>query len=690
VQLAPGTRPHPEYELVERLGRGGFGEVWKAKGPGGFPVALKFIRLEDRAGTVEQRALQLVQEVRHINVLGQFGSWQRDGYLIIATELAERTLLDRLHEAVAQGLPGIPRKELLEYMREAAKGLDYLDGKGLQHRDVKPANFLLVGGGVKLADFGLAKLLERTQATSSGGMTPAYAAPELFHNQISRRTDQYALAVSYYQLRTNRLLYDGLPANIMAGHLLLAPDLSALPEGERPALARALAKKPEERWPSCRAFVEALAAGAAGHAAASTAPAKGKPPQAPRRGPAHVRPAARDSFTQVPSKRTRKEAGALRHWRGTRGVVAAGFVGLGLLATLVLLSALWPGQKPTGRRASKENPASQVKPGLERNAPPAPEPPKKDPPPVPVVQPAPVPVRLDPETGLPVEMTSSSLGMKLVLIPAGRFRMGSPEDDPLGENNEKPQHEVEISKPFYMGVYTVTVGEFRKFVEEANYRTGAETDGRGGSGYNATSRTFENPKPEYNWKHVGWEQGDRHPVVNVTWNDAVRFCEWLSRKEGKMYELPTEAEWEYACRAGTTTRTYQGDESKVLREIANLADDSLKAMADTSGIRIEPWDDGYPFTAPVGQFKPNAWGLYDMLGNAQQWCADRRSGYTHEFVRDPKGPAKGDRMIRRNANWASDARDCRAAMRMTLAGRSDRSAELGFRVVCRPAPRDSE
>src|SRR5262249_14303098 len=269
LALKSGERPLPEYELRRKLRKGGFGEVWQAQGPGGFDVALKFIRLGNHAGQVEIRSLELIKSIRHAHLLVQFGAWQRDNHLIIALELGDQTLLDRLREAVSKGLPGIPPGELLEYMREAAKGLDYLNEQHkVQHRDVKPANFLLVGGCVKVADYGLAKVLEHTVTVASGSMTPAYAAPEFFENKVSRWSDQYALAESYCQLRGNRLPFGGDYASIMLGHLTRPPDLSMLPEAERPAVARALAKKPEDRWPTCRAFVEALAAGIAGRAPA--------------------------------------------------------------------------------------------------------------------------------------------------------------------------------------------------------------------------------------------------------------------------------------------------------------------------------------------------------------------------------------------------------------------------------------
>src|SRR5205807_3850059 len=137
-------------------------------------------------------------------------------FLILALELGEGTLMDRLKEVQAAGLPGIPPAELLDHMRDAARGLDYLNGRGIQHRDVKPHNFLLVGGGVKVADFGLAKLLEHTLTSNTGSLTPAYAAPEFFKGQTSTLSDQYSLAVSYCELRGGRLPFNGNAMQLMA------------------------------------------------------------------------------------------------------------------------------------------------------------------------------------------------------------------------------------------------------------------------------------------------------------------------------------------------------------------------------------------------------------------------------------------------------------------------------------------
>ncbi len=267
-RFSPGEEPVAGYRLVMRLGAGGFGEVWKATAPGGLPVALKFVRLGHRVGDTERHALGVMKDVRHPNLLAVVGSWETRGYLVIAMELADKTLLHRLKEANAEGLLGIRRDELFGYMADAARGLDYLhtphvfsgESKpvGLQHRDIKPHNLLLSGGGVKVGDFGLVRVLKHTTTGHSGGMTYEYAAPEFFADLTSSRSDQYSLAVTYCELRGGRLPFTGNAAQLMKGHLEQEPDLSMLPEQERAAVRRALAKKPSERWPSCAAFVEAL------------------------------------------------------------------------------------------------------------------------------------------------------------------------------------------------------------------------------------------------------------------------------------------------------------------------------------------------------------------------------------------------------------------------------------------------
>jgi len=268
--LKPGFVPLPNYRLESRLGRGGFGEVWRASAPGGFHVALKFVRLNSAIGDTELRSLQVIKDVRHPHLLSVSGAWQQNDWLIIAMELADGTLEQRHRDYKSQGSPGIPYDELIRYLTEAAEGLDYLneprqsngDGlrHGIQHRDVKPQNLLLVGGSLKVGDFGLARVLEHGQASHTGSLTYAYAAPEFFTGQTSSQSDQYSLAVTYCYLRGGRLPFNGERGKLMMGHLNKAPDLSMLPPEERPVVAKALAKKPTERWKSCGEFVSQLRA----------------------------------------------------------------------------------------------------------------------------------------------------------------------------------------------------------------------------------------------------------------------------------------------------------------------------------------------------------------------------------------------------------------------------------------------
>ncbi len=270
IALNPGDEPIPGFRLVRRRGRGGFGEVWEAEASGGFLVALKFVRLSSRARAAELRALEFVRGIHHPNLLANFGSWQVDDTLIIGMELADRSLWERYIEAADEGLSGIPRAELLGYLAEVAAGIGHLneyrhsfDGRtriGVQHRDIKPSNILLFGGGAKVADLGMARAMEGEVSGHTGIWTFSYAAPEFFRGETTRQSDQYGLAATYCQLRCGRLPFEGTAASVTAGHLFGKPDLDALPEPERPIVERALAKVPGDRWPDCRAFVNALRA----------------------------------------------------------------------------------------------------------------------------------------------------------------------------------------------------------------------------------------------------------------------------------------------------------------------------------------------------------------------------------------------------------------------------------------------
>jgi serine/threonine protein kinase len=263
-------RPPPGYSLVRRLGGGGFGEVWEAVDEDDVRVALKFVRLEEeQIGKAEWDALQIIKNVRHPNLLVPFKSWQSPDHLILGMELAEGTLMQRLTEARKRGLAGIPRAEAIELLREAARGLDYLNsrshsldekrGGGIYHCDIKPQNILLMGGAVKVADFGLSKFTMHSLTDREAGMTIPYAAPEFLNRKAARQSDQYSLAIVYCQVCGGRLPFTGSVAKVVTGHLTRMPDLEMIPTADRPAVLRALSKDPRHRFPSCTAFLDELA-----------------------------------------------------------------------------------------------------------------------------------------------------------------------------------------------------------------------------------------------------------------------------------------------------------------------------------------------------------------------------------------------------------------------------------------------
>lgn len=268
IVLEPNAEPIPGYRLIERLGHGGFGEVWKAEAPGGLLKAVKFVfgQIPGRKGAEENKAereykgLTRMKDIRHPFVLSMERFEIIEGRLIFVMELADRDLYTRLKECKSQGLIGIPRVELLKYLVEAAEALDLMNFQHeIQHLDIKPQNLFLVQSHVKVADFGLAKELEGFIANVTGGMTPMYAGPEIFGGKVSRNSDQYSLAVVYQELLTGRLPFPGpSPVQFMNQHLYKEPDLRPLPGCDQGIVRRALEKDPNRRFPTCREFVDSL------------------------------------------------------------------------------------------------------------------------------------------------------------------------------------------------------------------------------------------------------------------------------------------------------------------------------------------------------------------------------------------------------------------------------------------------
>jgi len=267
-------------------------------------------------------------------------------------------------------------------------------------------------------------------------------------------------------------------------------------------------------------------------------------------------------------------------------------------------------------------------------------------------------------------LADGGFGPEMVWIPAGSFRMGG------AYGNEQPVHQVSVGR-FAMGKYEVTVGEFKRFVKATGYRTDAEKQG---SCY-SYSQGWSLVKG-VNWRDPKFSQSDKHPVTCVSWNDGVAYAEWLSQQTGQIYRLPTEAQWEYSARAGTETARYWGNDPDKACGYANVHDNTSKKENGFSWTH-QNCTDGYAQTAPVGQFKPNKFGLYDMLGNLWEWtCSEYESKYSGQEQRCAKNVNENNNLSLRGGSWDNAGTRMRSAYR--IVGRpTQRFAFLGVRLARR-------
>ena len=299
---------------------------------------------------------------------------------------------------------------------------------------------------------------------------------------------------------------------------------------------------------------------------------------------------------------------------------------------------------------------------------------------------------------------TNSVGGEMVQLPASAITVGqlsravfynriqnaAGEEEKLSLLTQSPpSHPEVIENPFWIGKREVTIGQFRKFVEKTGYRTEPERSGVGGTGRLESGRFGVDQK--FNWQSFGFAATDDCPVVNVSHSDAVAFCKWLSGVDGVKYRLPTEFEWEYACRGKSRTVYSCGDKPADLNGHANVADQSLKKVE--AGL---PWatdfDDGFPYLAPVGSFKPNSFGLFDMHGNALEYCSTRFAMYaplSDGTAATADALTPGTAFTVRGGNWFNDP---------ALAGSASRSGAepntamslIGFRIVAESAPDKEE
>jgi serine/threonine-protein kinase len=653
-----------QYILLERLGEGGMGEVFKARHHlMNRIVALKLIKPELLA--LPQAQLRFRQEIEaaaqcvHPNIVIAHDADEVGGKHFLTMEFVAGT---NLAIQVKNHGP-LPIALACDYARQTALALQHAHEKNLVHRDVKPSNLLLVpakngqsGGTVKLLDLGLARLRgtnsrerRENELTDPGAVvgTADYMAPEqaLDSRQADIRADIYSLGCTLYFLLSGHPPFPGgTSMEKLFLHHQMEPEPIELsrpdmPPGLAAGVRKLMAKKLEERYQTPTEVIQALepfcrlANGPL--LATDVMPATALDVAAPV-VPAWSALTAPSSPTAVyelpPPDYVPMPNLQLPPPRRLAGKLLVGGAAVLVVGMLSLFLYLVP--RPTTATTNATVVVATGGTAKEANI-----------------------------------VFTNSIGMKLVRLPAGKFMMGSPDAEVDREEREGPVHEVTLTKPFSLGVHEVTVGQFRAFADATGYKTEAESTGEGA--YRLVRGQGLVQDPDCTWRSPVWKQEDTYPVVCVSWNDAQVFCTWLSNKEKRTYRLPTEAEWEYACRAGSKQPFSHGP--SINAHQANFQGDAPYGGA-LDGPTV-----GRP--GPVGSYNANRFGLFDMHGNVEEWCADYYQLYSDRPQIDPVGPQRGAQRIVRGGSWANSGSRCRAAGRW-VAEPSKRIDNRGFRVVC--------
>jgi formylglycine-generating enzyme required for sulfatase activity len=711
----PSTTTVGRYVLRAKLGAGAFGTVYRAYDPNlDREIALKILKsnLLAAPGVRErfQREARAAARLDHPHIVPVYDADTSGKHCYLASKLIAGKSLDNL-------IPenGLDPRRAVALLVQLLDALAHAHALGILHRDVKPANCLVdAQDRLYLTDFGLAGSLadESTRLTKEGAVmgTVAYMAPEQAQGQldVGPAADQYSAGVALYELLTGQRPFAG-PPQIVIYHAICtaAPPLSQFRPGLDATLETmcltALTKRKEDRFADCRLFAEALRGWLARHApraASATVPvALPARPQAPT--VSDKNPLAQDTILPAlaapttilrpPAQRPSTGGKKARPWLVGAGMFLALVLAAGTLAGCLTLSALL---FSSPRASTAPPPKPRPTDGKEKGNTDKPLDDK-------VI--AGLPATMDKETGntdksttneptddkgkdntdkpldnktieeLPATLVidlGDGVKMEFVLLNAkgnDQFEMGASENDSNSSKDEKPRHKVTLTKPFYLGKYPVTQEQYAKLSRQQN------------------GRVIIGDKPSYFQvgKNGEGKLGDikdtsRFPVETVSWDEADAFCNTLTDKHGGQapatlrqqkyrFALPTEAQWEYACRAGTSTVCYFGNDAKDLGEYA--------WFTENSGGR----------THQVGTRKPNAWGLYDMHGNVWQWCQDyyNENYYANRDIKDPLNIINGSGRVLRGGSWSINAGRCRAAYRYGIAP-ALRNDIIGFRVSFRP------
>jgi formylglycine-generating enzyme required for sulfatase activity len=670
---------HRRYRLERLIAQGGMGEVWQATDLAthaelghSAQVALKILPPSLTENALHAKLLieeaARARQLAHQHIVRVY-DWAQDpatGSYFIIMECLEGEDLDTL--LAREGRLGLGRA--LEIVAPLADALDHAwERHGIVHRDIKPANvFLARGGDVKLLDFGIAV---RARAGGGAGLeapassgTAGYRAPEAATaGAPGRALDVFSVATMLY-----RMLAGALPG-------AAAAKPGELNDAQWEVLRSGFAPDPQARPASVGALLARLRAAQGPSAeelrARAEAEQRAREDEARRRAGQAARELAARRLAEARAQAEAAAKAQLERQRREqeRAAKAAAEVARAArkeaLRQQLLERRAAEAEKARLEREEAQRKLVQAKAAAayiaEQKRARAEE----------AARAQAVLTQLLPTPASPVADTEGVLrdrfldgdakGPELVLLPTGRFQMGSPEHErkvamaagsqPSWLARELPQHWVGIDRPVAMGRYPVTVGEWRAFVQATGWRTSGEVD----------------------WDAPGFAQTDRHPVVGVNWFDAIRYVRWLSEATGKSYRLPSEAEWEYACRAGTKTAFSFGD--TITTDQANY-DGNFTYNGGPRGVYRRG-------TTPVGTFPANPWGLYDMHGNVWEWVQDVvHDNYEGAPLDGSAWEEGGDqaRRVLRGGSWLYNPRYLRSALRNGFSAALSNDI-VGLRVV---------
>lgn len=618
-----------EYVLEDELGRGGMGRVYRAvHRTMKRPVAIKFLHVAEADSQADadqrfQREVEILAKLQHPNLVGAFDAGRAGSWRYLVTEL-----IDGIDLAAWVRKHGpMPVPQALVVLEHLCIGLKYLHSQGIVHRDLKPANVMIdKAKRVRILDVGLARALGKAGGsfTRPGWIlgTADYMAPEQAEGpqNADARSDLYSLGCTFHFLLRGQPPYPAqtLVEAIVAHRELPLPNLGPEMAPEiQTVFDKLLAKKPRDRFASAAevlAGVRAIRKDRASDDRTVTSQA-----------PATV-------VTEPTSPR------APRPWRA----VAA----LGIGTALLLGVGFWWNDRPKNLDAKTKMPDVSE---------------------YPLADAAAYQRQWAEHFGLPVSVVDET-GLSFAFIPPGHFRMGTPDDElaallAVQQNVElrarleaEKSRPMAIATPYYLGATEVTIGQFRRFINDTKRQTNAEKHWGAWGIHNGMWAK----KDGYNWDNLGEHpKSEDLPVFNITCDEAEAFCHWLNgiTKGNAHYRLPVEAEWEYACRAGSATPFCGGDHTTLQR---------YAWFADNSKLRI----------SPVGKKQANAFGLFDMHGNHSEWCgvAERSSPL---FTPIP-GNVAADRASR-GGHFFETAENLRSAARDWGPGNS--MGKGGFRVL---------